>query len=372
MKEAIARRLLALTAMLLMFAAAAQAKPPLSDQPPAAQGGGAVSYVGLPQESYQVFVFGDSLAAGMFAGMSRMAEGDLRISIDGRFKDDSGLARPEFHDWAAALPKIHERREIDIAVILLGSNDGQDIRTISGPIQFGTPEWASAYAQRVDDLLKALKDRGIAVYWVELPPMGPAPLEAEAAVVATVQRDRAVRASIRYVETRKIFSDPSGRYTDRGMDLAGKVTRLRSRDGIHFLKTGNNKLGMMVLEAIRGDIAAADGRVALSASPQAEVPPSATPEPQKAPKPLPVFGQMPGSPEESALTVIPADPQWASAVLAVGTPGQKENVATEGAVTALRERVNPQSSAGVLLIEGQWPEPRKGRHDDFSWPAAAE
>ena len=166
----------------------------------------AFSYIGEAQETYQIFVFGDSLAAGLFSGMSRMAEGDLRIAIDGRFKDDSGLARPEFYDWAAALPKIQERREIDIAVILLGSNDGQDIRSISGHIPFSTPEWASTYAQRLDGIISLLKSQGVAIYWVELPPMGPAPLEAEAQFVATIQRDRAMREKIRYIETRKTFS----------------------------------------------------------------------------------------------------------------------------------------------------------------------
>jgi hypothetical protein len=191
--------------VLLTFAGAASAEPANIHQPQQAAKSAlrSSSYVGEPKESYQVFVFGDSLAAGLFAGLSRMAEGDLRIAIDGRFKDDSGLARPEFYDWAAALPKIHERREMDIAVILLGSNDGQDIRTISGPIQFGTPEWASTYAGRVDDIIGRLKERNVAIYWVELPPMGPAPLEAEASYVATIQRDRALREKIRYVETRK-------------------------------------------------------------------------------------------------------------------------------------------------------------------------
>src|SRR5688500_603696 len=231
-------KLLTIWAMCLIAIGGARAEPPYTHQSQQSNGGTPVqrtSYVGPPQETYQLFVFGDSLAAGLFSGMSRMAEGDLRIAIDGRFKDDSGLARPEFYDWAAALPKIHERREIDIAVILLGSNDGQDIRSISGPIQFSTPEWASTYAQRVDDIIKLLKDRKIAIYWVELPPMGPAPLEAEAAFVATIQRDRALREKTRYVETRKIFSDVSGRYTDQGTDIAGKAPRLRSRNGIHFL-----------------------------------------------------------------------------------------------------------------------------------------
>jgi lysophospholipase L1-like esterase len=364
------RLVLALIAVLLLPILAASAEPPYTHPPDARLEivPSGPSYIGVPQESYQLFVFGDSLAAGLFSGMSRMAEGDLRLAIDGRFKDDSGLTRPEFYDWAAALPKIHDRREIDIAVILLGSNDGQDIRSISGPIQFGTPEWASTYAQRVDDMIRILKQRGIAIYWVELPPMGPAPLEAEAGFVATVQRDRVEREKIRYIETRKIFSDATGRYTDQGTDVNGKAMRLRARDGIHFLKSGNSKLGLMVLQAIRRDIAAADGKVAKLTSPHSDFPSS--PEPQRTVHPLPVFGQMSGSKEETALTLVAADPQWASAVLAVSGGAQKENALNtpQTVVNALKARVPPQSTAGILLNAGQWPEAKDGRHDDFRWP----
>jgi uncharacterized protein len=362
------RYIFALIAVLILSILPARAEPPFTHPLEArvAVAPSVPSYVGPPQENYQLFVFGDSLAAGLFAGMSRMAEGDLRLVIDGRFKDDSGLTRPEFYDWAAALPKIHERREIDIAVILLGSNDGQDIRSISGMIQFGTPDWASNYAQRVDNMIRILKERNIAIYWVELPPMGPAALEAETSLVATVQRDQAQREKIRYIETRKVFSEASGRYTDQGTDITGNLIRLRARDGIHFLKSGNNKLGLMVLQAIRRDIAAADGNVARLTSPHEDFP--STPEPEKTVTPLPIFGQMAGSKEEAALTVITADPQWSSAVLAIAS--QKENPLStpQTVVGALKARVAPQSAAGLLLNEGQWPESKKGRHDDFSWP----
>jgi hypothetical protein len=37
-------------------------------------------------------------------------------------------------------------------------------------------------------------------------------------------------------------------------------------------------------------------------------------------------------------------------------------------VGALKVRVAPQSTAGHLLNDGQWPEAKKGRQDDFSWP----
>jgi hypothetical protein len=329
----------------------------------------AFSYIGEAQETYQIFVFGDSLAAGLFSGMSRMAEGDLRIAIDGRFKDDSGLARPEFYDWAAALPKIQERREMDIAVILIGSNDGQDIRSISGHIPFSTPEWASTYAQRLDSIISLLKSQGVAIYWVELPPMGPAPLEAEAQYVATIQRDRAMREKVRYIETRKIFSDVNGKYTDQGTDPNGTLMRLRARDGIHFLKSGNNKLASLVLQALRRDIEIADGKVTTYkfVSPHSDDPVRTVPE--KEIRPMPIFGQASGSREEASVTLVTADPAWGSAVLAISGGSRKSDAldTSQTLLTTLKARVEPQSSAGQLLFEGRWPAAKKGRYDDFDW-----
>jgi hypothetical protein len=329
----------------------------------------AFSYIGEAQETYQIFVFGDSLAAGLFSGMSRMAEGDLRIAIDGRFKDDSGLARPEFYDWAAALPKIQERREMDIAVILIGSNDGQDIRSISGPIPFSMPEWASTYAQRVDSMISLLKSQGVAIYWVELPPMGPAPLEAETQYVATIQRDRAMRGKVRYIETRKTFSDVNGKYTDQGADPNGTVMRLRARDGIHFLKSGNNKLASLVLQALHRDIEIADGKVTTYkfVSPHSDDPVRAAPE--KEIRPMPIFGQAPGAREETSVTLFAADPTWGSAVLAISGGSRKSDAlnTSQTLLTTLKARVEPQSNAGQLLFEGRWPAPKKGRYDDFGW-----
>jgi hypothetical protein len=333
------------------------------------------SYLGQPKDSYQVFVFGDSLAAGMFAGMTRMAEGDLRLSIDGRFKDDSGLARPEFYDWAAALPKVLERRQIDIAVIFLGANDGQDIRASTGPVVFGTPDWATTYAERFDRIIDILRERGTAIYWIELPPMGPEPLEEEAKYVATIQRDRATKARIRFVETRPVFADAEDRYTDQGMDSEGRQTRLRTRDGIHFLKSGNNRLGEIILEAIRRDIDQADGKPAytfVSPHDDAPLPPAPNREVKETPR-LPLFGQAAGSRQEGDKTVFIADPTWGAAVLAItGSAslgvGKSDSLETPFAALAqLRQRVAPQSSAGQLLIHGQWPKMQSGRFDDFSW-----
>jgi hypothetical protein len=341
----------------------AWAEPPHFPPTEAAAG---PSYLGEPKETYQVFVFGDSLAAGLFAGMSRMAEGDLRISIDGRFKDDSGLARLEFYDWAAALPKIQERRNIDIAVILLGSNDGQDMRSATSVISFSTPDWATTYAQRLDEIVAILRSKGTAVYWIELPPMGPEPLELETKYVATIQRDRIQKQKVRYIEIRKAFTDDEDRYTDQGVDVDGKQTRLRTRDGIHFLKSGNNKLGKLVLDAIRRDIDIADGKAAEPLTTPAAVASETETKPS-----LPLFGQMAGAKNEVGVTIFEADPTWASAVIAInrGAANKADSIVTpQTLITSLKERVPPGSSASRLFAEGKWPESRPGRFDDFSWP----
>ena len=74
------------------------------------------------------------------------------------------------------------------------------------------------------------------------------------------------------------------------------------------------------------------------------------------------------------MTVVVADPQWAAAVLAVRgssvslAVGKSDSLQTPfTALVQLRQRVAPQSSAGQLLIKGQWPKTQAGRFDDFSW-----
>src|SRR5688572_19017076 len=68
-----------------------------------------------PSDGYNVFIIGDALAGGLWAGTGRVADRCPGFAVDGRFKEESGLARPEFYDWAAAVPKILERQYMDIA-----------------------------------------------------------------------------------------------------------------------------------------------------------------------------------------------------------------------------------------------------------------
>ena len=169
-------------------------------------------------------------------------------------QEESGLARPEIYDWGSAVPKILERHLVDIAIVLIGTNDGQDIRSEAGRLTFGSPEWAAAYRAAVDEIIGAFRENGASVYWVALPPMRSASHEEAVAVIAELQRERVLANGAKYIDVRPQFAAPDGSFAQNGIGIDGTETRLRSLDGIKFIKAGNDKLSTLVFDAISADL----------------------------------------------------------------------------------------------------------------------
>ncbi len=326
--------------LVLIAQAPAQTKPP---QP----------YLAL-KEGYQVFVLGDSLAAGLWSGLTRASNGDDRLAIDGRYKEDSGLARPEYYDWNLALPKILKSNRIDIAVVMIGTNDAQDIRDGNLRHVFGTAEWNTLYAAQVDRLIQNLKQAGAAVYWVELPPMAAGDYDAETKAISAIQAERAKAAGVKFVATRATFAAKDGGYTDRGFDDSGEFVRLRSRDGVHFLKQGNNRLGGLVLDTIKADMGAS--------AESAEQPPAEEVTPNG-----PAFGQAASDGEGTVVYLQPPEPSQADPHLAKNDFADGgEGSAQSAGLTGVARTAVAGSSAAKLFTLGESPAPKPGRFDDFS------
>ena len=199
-------------------------------------------------------MLGDSLAGGLYAGMQRLTIGDKEVKVGGRFKEDSGIARPEFYDWNDAIPKILESNKVDIAVILIGTNDAQPMTDGVERLEFGTPQWTALYSREIDRLINTAKQGGAAVYMVSLPPMQAPSYNASITEIAAIQKRQAEAASIKYIDVRPQLTDPDGKMMVRGPDDTGDMRKLRDNDGIRFMKVGNNKLAKMVLDVLRTDI----------------------------------------------------------------------------------------------------------------------
>jgi uncharacterized protein len=317
---------------------------------------------------YRILVVGDGLAGGLGNGMIRMAEADPRFEILNRFNESSGLARPEVYDWAQAIPKIVENAPIDAVVVLVGLNDRQGIRDGNARYVFKSPEWVKAYEASIDRVLGSAKQAGAKVFWVSLPPMANTVFDADMRYLNDLHRARVAAVGGHYVDVRPFFVGPDGAYVDRGLDETGNDRKLRERDGVKFMKVGNNKFGQLVLGAVKALEASATGPV-VAAAPVTSTPAT-----------VPVRALPPGS-----ITVVPMPPSFgqtglegedltfrADVVKPLVKPpvsvAVRSAIEANGKIETITLRALAGSQAQQLFEKGLVSSAPPGRFDDFSVP----
>jgi hypothetical protein len=79
-------------------------------------------------------VFGDSLADGLWAGLSQMCHA---VSLARLGRVSSGLVKTGFYDWPVEAAKI-AAEPYEAGIICIGLNDQQTIATDAGRFPFGT------------------------------------------------------------------------------------------------------------------------------------------------------------------------------------------------------------------------------------------
>lgn len=310
---------------------------------------------GVVQDTQRILIVGDTMGGGMGAGLARAVGNDPQYEVVNRFNEASALSRPDRYDWAASIPKIMDGKNFSFAVVLIGLNDRQDIRTDTAHYAFNTPEWTVAYKANVDAVIDALLAQKVKVIWLGEPPMGDPGYDAEMQIITSLQKERALAKGITFIDLRAPFLGPEGAYTDRGPDETGADRRLRESDGVTFFKVGNNRLGQIVLDAIKNG-APATAPVQNTAVPVVEVP-AAVDEATG-----PVFAQedQNGQPVlHSGIDVV--------ASVATQTANAVALAASSNGIVA------PAGSAAEKMFTlGVSPTAPLGRFDDFSYTAPAK
>lgn len=371
--------ILALFAAILAFAP----EHALAQTSSAKKANAEYSYIKTKKPKYEIFVLGDSIAAGMWAGLRRMTSGNRQLNFKGRYKEESGFARPDRYDWNSAIAKLVTSQNMDIAIVMLGANDRQNFRAANGTFQFGSDEWLASYRETLDRFFAQLKKAGAAVYVAGLPPMAQPAYDRAAKFISGIQREQAEKQGIKFIPVRKAFTNDKDEFVWEGPDVTGAVRRLRAKDGIHFYKRGNNKLAALILDVLNKDVEDAGKNVAPDGDQSAvvavkvddgapEKANTAASEDAVEPTGLPVFGQeaelqplpisRPKEKQEANLTAgrSPAAPTRTSYQPVLEDVGQ--------AFEAIRQSTKPDSSAGAAFRQGILPDPVKNRADDHSWP----
>ena len=375
--------------------------------------GGFSSYVTpFPSaEHYRLFIFGDSLAAGLAQPLTASLT-PQGVEVVNKTAPGFGLARGDGTEWDKIVGVLPATDVFQIAVIQFGVDDRVWIRAGNKRLDLGSPPWLQEYTRRTDALLKALHGRNVAVYWLGLPIMRTPGAIAAAQVVNGIFAERVRLSGAKYIDSWGGFVDADGAYSEQGPDMTGIVKPLRLPDGIHMTPAGYQKLANFIEREVTHDLTVArrerDVPLAGDEAEQQNVRDESLPH--KAETAI-VAGGKPVKAGKSAKE-YPADD--GSVVEATGANGQPTTVplvrpAIPGAVVVelLASRTSKQSELGhtmpadlmggftvmssiatsldanqgssmqlpltenpfyKLLIRGDTLPAKPGRVDDFSWP----
>jgi hypothetical protein len=348
--------------------------------------------------STNLVVVGDSLADWLGYGLDELYADQPEIGVERKIRATSGLmrydAKNETLDWPQAVKDALANGKPDAIVVMLGLNDRVSLRdknppapnakrggeppqsanqaanpaaaqppqdktapvdseaapqtTVQGDTQrpapggsyeFHTDPWATLYTKRIDDMINALKSKGVPIVWVGLPAIRGSKSTSDVSYLDELYRERAEKAGIVYVDIWDGFVDEQGRYAVQGPDFEGQIRRLRTADGVHFTKAGAVKLASYVDRELR--------RVMST-----HVAPVALPAPEAAPK----SGTVGARPDVGP-------------VLPLST-NQTESGDLAGAGGRTNQALSDPTAVKVLNRGDPLPAPA-GRADDFSWPRPA-
>ena len=317
-------------------------RPPAVRQAPSEPPVPKVEVLAKEENARKVLVVGDFLAAGLAVGLDQAFAETPQIAIVERTNGSSGLVRLDHYDWTKKLPEALNEARPDFVVVMIGTNDRQQIGPKGAKQAVRSEVWIATYNERLANLAGTLKVYARPVFWVGLPPMRSSSASADMAAFNVLYKTQVEAIGGKFVDVWNGFADAEGKFVSRAPDVAGQVRTLRASDGINFTRAGQNKLAFFVEREIRrlGGIGGGEA-LAISTTP------------------------------ESRIEVGPDGRRWlVGPVISLNEP-------PPGSPTGLIGGTKPAAPAKdspqyKLIVEGASLPLVAGRVDDYRWPAGGE
>ena len=202
-------------------------------------------------DATRLAVFGDSLAIDLARALERFYAEDPNLVVVGQGVSSSGFVRDDYFDWNAALSEQIAADSFDLAVIIIGINDRQEL-TVGGQTYEALSEgWTTQYQTRLNAFLGQLRAARKPAIWMGLPPMSRSQYSAAINQISALQRLAAFSGGAEFVDIYDRFADADGKYAAYGPDVNGQNALMRKDDGIHFSAAGSDKLAFYISQAMR-------------------------------------------------------------------------------------------------------------------------
>jgi hypothetical protein len=311
-------------------------------------GGGSANVVRVPEpdavekldNARVILVVGDFLASGLAEGLEIAYAQSPGVRIVSQTNGSSGFVRDDFYNWPAEIGPIIEEEKPAIVVIMLGSNDRQQLLVNGSREKVRSEAWTEEYTSRVESVVKEVRDRGLPLFWVGLPSFKSSSMTADMLAFNDIYRSVTEKAGGEFIDIWDGFVDENGAYTSVGPDMNGQRVRLRGSDGINLTRDGKRKIAFYAERPLNRMLGTAAGEGIASLGPEHLAP----------------------------LEIEPADIPDITRTNPVALGGAE----LDGGDDLLGARVvrprEARTAAEKLSMEGIAPPAKSGRADDFSTP----
>ena len=200
-------------------------------------------------------MIGDTLGQLLANGLDEALSDRQDVGIVHKARGPSGLVAQDYFNWQKTVDEMLAGKDkIDVAVMMIGSNDRQVIRQDGKSYEVGSEDWKAIYAKRVLAIDEAFRKKNIPLIWVGVPITKNSDFADDMAAFNDIYREAAAKTGATYIDTWEAFSDDDGDFDAFGPDVNGQTVRLRTTDGIYFTKAGARKLAHFVEAPIRRDL----------------------------------------------------------------------------------------------------------------------
>jgi hypothetical protein len=199
----------------------------------------------------RVLEIGDSLGIDLGDQLQSQLDATGMVRTTVASLGDTGLANVSFYDWPAQLATLLIADRPQVVVVFIGANDDQGLLVDGLAAAPGSPSWATAYAQRVDDVLRESTTAGARVVWIGMPPMQSPDLNAAMKRQNMIYSQESARfPGTLYIASTPVLGTSSGLFQLTGVDLSGQQVALRTPDGVHLTPAGAALLANAVIDTV--------------------------------------------------------------------------------------------------------------------------
>ena len=189
-----------------------------------------------------VLVVGDFLASGLADGLTTVFAENPAVRVVDRSNGSSGFVRDDYYNWPGEIGPILETEKPAVVLVMMGSNDRQQMKVGEGREAPRTEGWTQEYKQRTVNFGKHIAEAKLPFLWVGMPSFRPGTMTSDMLALNEIYRDAAETAGGEFVDIWEGFVDENGAFITRGPDINGQPVTLRAEDGINMTRAGKRKV----------------------------------------------------------------------------------------------------------------------------------